>query len=119
MLASLMFKTTPDAAKPAGVLIDLLREAVKEVRVVYGEKVDGVAPASVKPVQAKAKNADDLQEESIKAMLEALDEEARPRRIHFVREAPATADNRLGEGSPSREAQTTRARRAGPPRPPC
>jgi hypothetical protein len=43
MLASLMFKTTPDAAKPAGVLIDLLREAVKEVRVVYGEKVDGVA----------------------------------------------------------------------------
>jgi hypothetical protein len=72
MLASLLFKTQPDAAQPSEV-IELLREAVRDVRAVYGDEVETVADASLKPVRAKAEKADAELERSVEAVLKALE----------------------------------------------
>jgi hypothetical protein len=72
MLASLLFKTHPAAAQPSEV-IDLLREAVLDVRAVYRDAVETVADASLKPVREKADEADRKLESSVEAVLKALE----------------------------------------------
>jgi hypothetical protein len=88
MLASLLFKTHPDAAQPSEV-IELLREAVRDVRAVYGDEVETAAHASLKPVRAKAEEADRKLERSVETVLKAL--EARLAQRRGACHCPATA----------------------------
>jgi hypothetical protein len=77
-----VFKTGLGAARPSEV-IDLLREAVKEVSHPYDE-APIATDTSLKPVLDKAEQADKELERSIEVVLKSPEESARPLRPKMI-----------------------------------